>query len=330
MKKNFFLTFLVALLLITNMMSISACTSTVTDNGFINTDDTYEDISYWETDNLDLVTNISIKYVDNDSSFNPTITDLRLSNDQSKKVTVLKKAIHNYFLENYGIDFSEKLKLQKIDFFKNYDIEDNMLLGYVDSDDANKLHLSELLNTQEYMYQFEYTYVHESLHQLGFYDNSGQLHYLIEGIVDAYTDLILVSNGFESNPTDIYFEARQLGYQMISSDRELATVFVNNLSLQKHINDSLVYYKQNFLKKNNLAQYLEQLIDVFVVINAGMAYSDDLSFFAFDAQMIVQRFCQSQNCDEAQIEYIRKHYIVKNFENLKVINDLEDSIDNNN
>lgn len=328
MKRKFFLSLLATLLVI--MVSISGyANDSTTDNGFVNTD-TYEDFSYWQMDNLDLVTNLSIEYIEDNSYFNDTkILDLSLSNSQRKKIASLKKAICNYFSEKYNIDFSQKINQQKIYFFKDLVVENDILPSYIDSKDSNILYLNVMLNTQKYTHLFEYAYVQETLHQLGFYDTSGKLHFLVEGIVDAYIDLILTSNGFvfETDSMDIYFEARQLGYQMIAADKDLPNVFVNNLSLQEHINNALVGYTQNFLKKNNLAQYLEQLIDLFIIKNLEIAYIEDAFCYEFDAQMIVQRFCQSQNCDESQISYIRKHYIVEDFEKLKVSAELPLNID---
>ena len=50
--------------------------------------------------------------------------------------------------------------------------------------------------------------------------------YVVEGIVDAYTDMILIENNIKSKVTGIYFETRQLGYQIIAADKNLPKLFL--------------------------------------------------------------------------------------------------------
>ncbi len=311
MKRKLFSLFLI----LTLVLSLTACGKTKTDNGFIN-DDKYRDTTFWEGQTLNLVTDVSVQSPEESEIPNESAVFSELTQAQLKKTETLKKAIIAYFLKNYDIDFSEKLSKQKVTFFSCEEFFDSIILGYVDYlADPNTLHLHILLNS-EYEDLFETTYVHETLHQLGFKDDSGETTYIVEGIVDAYTDLIMTANSLEPNLTDIYFEPRQLGYQLIAADKDLPNIFVNGLSLQNHINSSLEGYTQNFSKHENISSYLDKLLGVFIAINSNTAYSDNGYFYAFDAQTIVQRFCQSQKCSDETIKYIRSHYIIEDFENL--------------
>ena len=310
MKRKLFSLFLILAI----VLSLTACGNNTTDNGFIN-NDKYRDTTFWEGQNLDLVSNVTLQNYGKSEIPDESPVFSGLSQTQTKKTETLKKAIVTYFLKNYNIDFSEKLSKQKVTFFSSEEFFDSIILGYVDLNDPNTLHLHVLLNS-EYEERFETTYVHETLHQLGFKDDSGETTYIVEGIVDAYTDLIMTTNSFEPNLTDIYFEPRQLGYQIIAADKDLPNIFINGLSFQNHINASLEEYTQNFSEHKNPSSYLNKLLGVFIAINSNTAYSDNRYFYAFDAQTIIQRFCQSQKCSDETIKYIRRHYIIEDFENL--------------
>ena len=287
-----------------------------TDNGFIN-NDVYENEEYWSEDALNMVTNLSIVRNEvNDNFENQNFYEL--SEKQVRKVAKLKKTICKFFIQRYKIDFSDELEKQQVTFFSTSSIGNGITMGYVDVNNYNILHLNVLLNTEN-KELFESTYIHESLHQLGFNDKKCKVTYLVEGIVDAYTDLILTENGGNSQPTDLYFEARQFGYQMIAADPNLPKVFVNKESLREYVNKSLNSYQQKYVKHNDLAIYLNALLEALIAINSGTGYSENTYYYAFDAQSIVQRFCQAQNCDSHTINYIRSHYILEDFERLKVI-----------
>lgn len=316
------------LTLILAIISLSGCSSSsgVTDSGFINTD-VYENTDYWKEDSINVITNLKTvtENLEDENAENQQFS--KLSAKQEKKVEKLKKCICNYFIEKYGIDFSTKLKKQEVSFFSTRALGNGVVMGYVDVDNPNELHLNILLN-KDCKDKFENTYVHETLHQLGFMDKSGKMTYVVEGIVDAYTDLILIENNIKSKVTGIYFETRQLGYQIIAADKNLPKLFVEKKAVSEYFDNELSSYKQNYAKHNKLAEYLNTLLQALIAINSGTTSSSSQSnayFYAFDAQSIVQRFCQSQNCDNDTIDYIRKHYLLEDFEKLNVIDNGNDS-----
>lgn len=316
------------LTLILAITSLSGCSSSsaVTDSGFINTD-VYENTDYWKEDSINVITNLKTvtENLEDENAENQQFS--KLSAKQEKKVEKLKKCICNYFIEKYGIDFSTKLKKQEVSFFSTRALGNGVVMGYVDVDNPNELHLNILLN-KDCKDKFENTYVHETLHQLGFMDKSGKMTYVVEGIVDAYTDLILIENNIKSKVTGIYFEPRQLGYQIIAADKNLPKLFVEKKAVSEYFDNELSSYKQNYAKHNKLAEYLNTLLQALIAINSGTTSSSSQSnayFYAFDAQSIVQRFCQSQNCDNDTIDYIRKHYLLEDFEKLNVIDNGNDS-----
>ena len=105
-------------------------------------------------------------------------------------------------------------------------------------------------------------------------------------------------------------------------------LFVEKKAVSEYFDNELSSYKQNYAKHNKLAEYLNTLLQALIAINSGTTSSSSQSnayFYAFDAQSIVQRFCQSQNCDSDTIDYIRKHYLLEDFEKLNVIDNGNDS-----
>ena len=314
------------LTLILAIISLSGCSSSsgVTDSGFINTD-VYENTDYWKEDSINVITNLKTVTKNLEDETNENQQFSKLSSKQAKKVENLKKCICNYFIEKYGIDFSTKLEKQEVSFFSTRVLGNSITMGYVDVNNSNELHLNILLN-KDHKDEFETTYVHETLHQLGFIDASGKMTYVVEGIVDAYTDMILIENNIKSKVTGIYFETRQLGYQIIAADKNLPKLFLEKKSVSEYFDNELSSYKQNYAKHNKLAEYLNTLLQALIAINSGTTSSQSNAYFyAFDAQSIVQKFCQSQNCDNDTIDYIRKHYLLEDFEKLNVIDNGNDS-----
>lgn len=298
---------------------LGGCSTAKTDNGFINTD-RYSTTDYWKSNDLNIISNASLcttEVLEDDEDFDDQ-EFMELTDSQKKKVETLKNYIYDYFIDNYNIDFSEKLAKQNVNFFSCSEFGSSTTMGYVDINENDTLHLNIHLNL-DYKNLFESTYVHETLHQLGFMDKECKATFIVEGIVDAYTDIILTLNKANSQPTDIYFESRQLGYQIIAADKNLPSVFLDKKSFSTYLNDYLETYNQPYEEHENVAEYLNTLLYAFVNFNSGTAYSDYAYFYAYDVQSIVQRFCQAQNCDDETIKYIRAHYLLEGFEKLEIV-----------
>ena len=304
------------ILMVVGIAILTGC-GTKKDNGFIN-NFVYENEEFWEGEELSIVTNIKIKRQEvGDNIEDCSFSDL--SEEQKEKVKKLRKAISKFFKLRYGIELSDRLEKQKVTFYSTSDFGESVTMGYVDINDSDTLHLNIALN-EEYKELFESTYVHETLHQLGFQD--AEMTFVVEGIVDAYTDLILTEGGINSQPTDIYFETRQLGYQMIKADEQLPKVFLEKEkkeTVKEHINRCLNQYKQEYVQHKDLAGYLNDLMEALIAINSGTGFSENAYYYAYDSQAIVQRYCQAQECKKSTIQYIRKHYLIDAFEDIEVI-----------
>lgn len=305
------------------LLTFSGCSSTDEqkkearkDQGFINNDN-YKDESYWKSSDLKLVTDVNLKITNENPDFSDCNFE-KLSRKESKKVEYLKDLIYEFFLDVYNLDFSSKLEKQSVTWFNSTANGNSLTMGYVDPKDENTLHL-HISSKDENAEVFVSTYVHETLHQIGFIDKSQETTYIVEGIVDAFADLILARVGEEYIATPIYFETRQLGYQLIKADKELPNVFYKKESFKEHLNSGLSKYNQVYEKHEDLTEYLNTLLFVLIQSNSGQAkLSYDPYFYAFDAQAIVQKFCQSKKPNSSTIKYLRKHCILEEFEDLKV------------
>ena len=310
------------LLLTMLLLTFSGCSSADKqkearkDQGFIN-NDTYKDDSYWKSEDLKLITDLKIKTVNEDPDFSDCNFE-KLSRKESKKVEYLKDLIYGFFLDVYNLDFSSKLEKQSVTWFNSTSNGNSLTMGYVDPEDENTLHL-HISSKDENAKVFVSTYVHETLHQIGFIDKSQETTYIVEGIVDAFADLILARAGEEYVATPIYFETRQLGYQLIKADKELPEVFYKQESFKEHLNEELLKYNQPCVKHEDVAGYLNSLLYALIASNSELTQLNyDPYFYVFDAQMIVQKFCQSKKPNSSTIKYLRKHCLLEEFEDLKV------------
>ena len=313
--KTYFTLFMVLVL------SLSGCS---TSSSFIDTGCTFEnpytDYSYWEQDNqLKLITNYSISSLGDTA---PEITEIgteTLSNKDSRTIKKLQEGIISYFSENYDIDLTEKISKQEVKIFSS-NLDSGITMGYVDPEHQNILNLNEILFTKEYYHLFENTYVHETLHQLGIINTNELL--LTEGITDAYTDLIMCYLGKESYPTEYYFEARTLAYQIIAVDKDLPHLYfeTDDFSLADRISEKLCLVPQNFVKRDTLGKTLYELLSILFSNNVGVLVSENPPYvYAYDSQEIVRSYCQTFNPSEETIDYIRNHYLLEDFESLIII-----------
>lgn len=319
MKTRKFIAIWIALMLIT----LCGCSSaTNIDTGSTN-DDTYSNYSFWEQENqLRLVTDFSYEEVEGDKLDGISgIGDIEITENDQKHINELKNGIIEFFKEFYSLDLSQQLSKQKIKIYSS-NLEESTTMGYVDDDYPNILNLNELIFT-DYVGLFENTYVHESLHQLGIRNiDSDQM--LIEGLTDAYTDLILTHMGKKSVSTPLYFESRTLAYQLISVDKELPHLFfeTKGFSLANRIDEKLKDVERIHHKVKSPGKYLAKLSTVLYSNNIGIMESrTDPYFYAYDAQEIVRAYCQAFNPSHEQIDYIRHHYLIDGYEELEFVKD---------
>ena len=142
---------------------------------------------------------------------------------------------------------------------------------------------------------------------------------ILEGIVDALTDLILIKSNLKSYPTNEYEAVRALGYQILAVDKGIAKFYLenNHPSITARINEHLKDVIKTCKYDDDLGNRLEALAYALTYGN-----SDEFGNFlvGFEAQEITRAYCQTFKPDRKTIDYIRSCYLVENYEFIKIKN----------
>ena len=312
----------VIMYLISVLTGCAATPSTVYDTGVSN-EDVYQDNSYWEKDNeIRLVFDIHIENEElQPEEFVSNSEGKKLPRSKEKVIRNLQKGIISFFQERYQIDVSEKIEKQEIAIFSSTGFMEGVM-GYVDTNNPNILNLNERL-LKDYSDEFETTYIHETLHQIGF--RSENAYMIEEGITDALADMICCYIGIEPVLTIYYSESRTMAYQMLAADPEIVSCYLNDneFDIIKRINEKLEGVPQPFIKSGNLGKRLESRLDVLHAIATGNAFggTTNVLWIAFEAQEIMRAYCQECNPDANTIAYIRSHYLVVDYEAISIFED---------
>jgi len=291
---------------------LTGCNSPVNSNSETKTT-AYSDYSFWEKENtLRITLPITMDSGENAEIING-IGTLELSSKYLKRVDKLKQSMISYFSENYNIDISQKLRNQKLKAFNANDVNGSMTMGYVDPNQPEYLNLNNML-FNEYKDYFDNTYVHESLHQIGFISEDSTM--ITEGIVDALTDLILTNANISSFPTENYSDVRTLGYQILAADKGIVEFYLetDNPSMVNRITEKLKDAKK-------LCEDVEPGIRLECLatgLTQGISATFDIWYVAFEVQEITRAYCQSFKPDKETIDYIRSYYLVEDYENVGI------------
>jgi len=278
-------------------------------------DTVYSDYVFWEKENeVRMVLPIDVEVATDDNEFLDT-GDLELPRWYSSRAEILKKIMIIYFDEVYDIDISAKLENQVLKGFEFSGGDGlNETMGYVSEDNPNCLNLNNKLFGEYDMY-FDNTYIHESLHQIGFRSEDSII--ITEGIVDALTDLILCDANVVSYPTESYNDIRTLGYQILIADKDIVKFYLENEnpSMIGRIDERLEDVKKTFLDVDPGIR-LECLGRG---LTHGHSPNFDSYYLAFEAQEIVRAYCQSFNPDKETIDQIRAFYLVTDYETVSIV-----------
>lgn len=323
MKTRKMFAVILALLLFIMMMAGCANTSeTLYDNGVTN-EEVYQNYDNWGKENeIRLITDIKVNQEDLDVEGEISeVENLELPKSKEKVVQKLREGIISFFQERYQIDVSEKLEKQEVAMFSSIGTQEGVM-GYVDVNNPNILNLNQKL-LKEYSELFETTYIHETLHQIGFRSDNTLI--IEEGITDALTDMICCYIGIKTVLTPYYFECRTLAYQLLAADPEIVSCYLENdeFDIIGRINEKLESVPQTYRKTSDLGKRLERMVNILYGISTGTVwgYSTDTYWFAFEAQEIVKAYCQACEPDSSIIDYIHSHYLPDAYESVTIFED---------
>ena len=318
-RKIFILAFLLGMLscILCGCADTDGTATPIKDNGVTNTE-VYDNYNAWRRNNqIRLFINISNEMVEgNLDSEVSKIGELELPKSKQKKIDELREGMISYFLEEYKIDISEKLEKQEVAIYTATGSSEGVM-GSVDLDNPNVLNLNQKL-LKEYSEVFETTYVHESLHQIGFHAKKPQ--YIDEGITDALTDMIFCFMGKSPVLTEYYSDSRCFAYQLLAADPEIVSCYLenDNFEIIDRINQKLKDVPQTLMQVDSLGKRLEGMQTALYNIKLGVTYPIEAYYFALEAQEIVKAYCQECNPDDATIDYIRGHYLVEDYEDISI------------
>jgi len=319
--------FAVVLAVICFIMALTGCASapavTAYDTGVTNELE-YSNYEFWEKNNtVRLVVDITMHTEGDVEREFSEVKYAKLPKSNAKTIETLKEGMISFFQERYNIDISEKLANQEVRIFSSTGINEGVM-GYVEIGKENVLNLNQRL-FKDYSDVFETTYVHETLHQIGFQGEESLQ--VVEGITDALADMIMCYIGMEPVLTPDYYECRTIGYQLLAADPEIVSCYLedDDFDILERINEKLKDVKQPFRKAGHFGKLLENRLQILFSIATGTAwgFSTDPYLFAYEVQEIVKAYCQEFNPDADTIDYIRNHYLVLDYEGLSFVEEGE-------
>lgn len=288
------------------------------DTGITN-DWEYNNTDFWVAENnIRLVTDIKVEIGDVIEPEFSAQQFAKMPKKNANTIERLKTGMISFFQERYKIDISEKIENQQVKFFIGTG-ESAEMMGFVEVGNKNVLNLNQIL-LKEYSHLFETTYVHETLHQIGFQADKNAI---VEGITDALADMILCYIGIEPKSTPYYYYTRTVAYQLLYVDPEIVSGYLtqDNFDIIQRITDKLKDVPQPCRKNSNIGAVLEQRLELLYYVNQGMVsnLSTDPYWLAFECQEIVKAYCTTFNPDADTIKYIRSHYVIFDYEQISII-----------
>lgn len=308
--RRLFIAILVTLFCIIFLTGCNGKATELYDTGITNQEE-YENYDAWENDNeIRLVLGVSVIGEEEfDDSGIETQRSFEVPDKYVKKIQNLREGIISFFNERYQIDVSEEIGKQEIAIFNSYEANAETF-GYVDPENQNILNLNQKVFKED-SDKFESTYIHETLHQIGFISITPTL--IDEGITDALTDMICCYLDIEPVMTEYYFETRTVAYQLLKADPGIVSAYLEetDFSIIDRINDKLENVPQVYEQTDNLGEFLNYMLRLMYNLTTGNVfdYGFDPYLFAFQAQEIVKAYCQECKPDAETIDYIRAHYL---------------------
>lgn len=320
--------FAVVLAVIYFIIALTGCASapavTAYDTGVTNELE-YSNYEFWEKNNtVRLVVDITMHTEENVERGFSEAKYAELSKSNAKTIEMLKEGMICFFQERYNIDISEKLANQEVRIFSSTGIDEGVM-GYVElGKEDNVLNLNQRL-FEDYSDAFETSYVHETLHQIGF--QGEEYLQIVEGITDALADMIMCYIGIEPVLTQNYYECRTIGYQLLAADPEIVSCYLedDDFDILERINEKLKDVKQPFRQAGHFGKLLENRLQILFGIETRTVwgFSTDPYLFAYEVQEIVKAYCQEFNPDAETIDYIRNHYLVLDYESMSFVQEGE-------
>lgn len=247
----------------------------------------------------------------------------QMDDRQKKTISKVQDQLKSYFLKVYGVDISEKLKIQKIKFFRDkYTIDDSWTSGYVLPKEPNVIYLNVLLLTNKSS-KLESSYIHEAMHTLGIH-SAEDITFIDEGFAESESEDFAKYYNINYSSTKSFYNCKALAKQMKIANPNLIKNYISNneFSIMEEINERLSNVKMPSIKISKPGESLETYLKAFASPESYSTNNYSI-WLSFQSQEIVANYCKQFKLDNSQIQEVRKNYIFENYEVVKVIKDKE-------
>lgn len=205
----------------------------------------------------DLVEELNQEYLEMDKAIAEQTDDaIDLSGESKKVIDELNNEIARYFEEVYEIDVTGRLAKLNVKLINPPQDLDIIIYGYYNNIQFdNNVYISSAIVDDETL--FEYTYVHETMHYLGFSSkNSIELTYVYEGLTEAITENIHeYSKAFDYVDDPIYFESKLAAKEILKATPEIVAEIIlaeGEYDLEANINATTCQEDAAALLENSL------------------------------------------------------------------------------
>ena len=276
--------------------------------------------AFWEKNELRITTDFDV-VTDDEKAATALNQDIKNEKEADKKVLKklkdLKAGMNQFFANKYKVDMSKKLdKLKKVYIYSSDDYNGQTLYGYVDNKE-NKVHLNEKALKDDVLLQSVFT--HEVMHYLGIapVKNTESGMYFIEGLADMLAEecLSFQNKKFQNSP---YYEvSMNLWKQIKVVDTNIIkeALTKENYDIMSKFDERLKKIKPTFKKVKSISDTLENSIKTATqYVNS----SNQENFLTIQAQDIVISYIKTFEPSRKQINAIRKHYVLDNYENIEI------------
>lgn len=230
------------------------------------------------------------------------------------EISKLQKEFVTYFFKVYNVNLENKINNQKVVFYSPF-FKDEETLGF---NEEHTIYISErLIDEKQLTERLAEVYFRETLYQIGFNKTKGKT--ITSTIVELIVEDICRETEHYMGNIESSTLAMKIAKQICKADPQLVVLYVENaeFDILEHIDKKLKDVPREYYQERNLGKRLENLMK-------GAQKEGLTAEFRFELQDIVRAYCQECNPDEETIDFIRREYIILEYEYLGIIENEEE------
>lgn len=276
----------------------------------------YSDYKFWQKENkIRLIHDyILTPNKEEDNEEKPRISHfVEVDEETKQKMESLKAEFIGYFIKIYNVKLDKKIEDQQVVFYEPLDNNENVL-GFVDE---NSVFLStKLLKEEHVANRLPEEYFRQTINQIGFDKKEGAT--ITSAIAEVLVeDLCRETEISMVEPQNVPI-VMQVAKQLIVADPQIVIQYIENpaFNIIESIDQKLKELPRENFQEMKLGKRVENTMSV--------AQKEGLTEeFKFELQEIIRAYCQECNPDEASIDFIRRQYIIREYEFLEVVENEE-------